>query len=115
MNAAPEATAAAAPAPISRDQRRRLEVKGCGGTKVCAHRSVNSVTEAPYWWLAVYYRDVQLAAGIGKDGQALDFDVDDASDSATPAIWLGSMNVHLPKASWQQLKAWAEGLTAEGT
>jgi len=89
-----------------------VDVKGFGGTRVHMSRQ-RRANGTCWWWIGVYVRRVCVATGvsaIGRDGGQPRFLEDDAQyDVALDATY-----VHLPEASWRQLKAWAEGLAAGG-
>jgi len=89
-----------------------VDVKGFAGTLV--HMNYNRrIDGTTWWWIGVYVGSTCVASGVssaGHDGGKPRFLEDDAQyDVVVDATY-----VHLPKASWQKLKAWAESLAAEG-
>lgn len=100
----------AQPAPAATLPSPRVEVQGFGGTRVCIHRPTPT-TGRREWWLGIYFRDICMASCVGGAGAPLRFNTDDGWHEYEVVV--GAAFVRLPKASWLQIKSWADALCAD--
>ena len=87
-----------------------LEVVGFGGTKVRLSR-FTATTGRRWWWIGIYFHDICVASCVGDAGAPLRFNAEDGQHENEVVV--DATFVRLPKASWLQLKSWADALSAD--